>query len=413
MPPIDERIPWSVVVNSRPKSTLPPLTRTLPQGRFLLAWAVAWAVVGLIVALVIDFFIPGPVLAPALSLSILFAEVVGFTALVSARLVFPLFSRLPYLLFLPLQIITLISATVFGSILVVLFQPLFSFAESRTVGLLVLVNALLAVVVGIALHTYDSMRRQIEQSYENLRRQESLERELQIARDVQQELLPHGSPTIRGLDLTGICRPAIGVGGDYFDFIVLSEDEVGLAIGDVSGKGVPAALLMAGLHTSVRSLALPGVGPAQLNNRLNRILFRSSSSARYATFLFAFYDYTTRTFRYSNAGHHPPLLLRGETASRLDSRGGLPIGMFEDSGYGEAELQLSPGDLLALFTDGIVEAPDPAGAEYGEQRLIDLLCRHRQQPLARIVDAVLEDLERWVDGGDPHDDVTLVLARAR
>lgn len=398
-------------MNARTLVGLPPLTHTLPQGRFLLGWALAWALVGLIVAVVIDFFIRTPILGPALHLSLLFAEVVGFTALVSSRLIFPLFSRLPSLLFIPLQIVTLMSATVFGSVLVVLFQPLFSFAEIRTVSLLVLVNALIAVVAGIALHTYDTMRRQIEQSYETLRRKESLERELQIARDVQQELLPRRPPAVPGLELAGVCRPAIGVGGDYYDFIVLGEGRLGLAIGDISGKGVPAALLMAGLHTSVRSLSLPGVGPAELNTRLNGVLFNSSSSARYATFLYGSYDSATRAFRYSNAGHHPPLLLCGDEASRLDSRGGLPIGMFENANYSEAERRLEPGDLLALFTDGVVEAPDPDGEEYGEARLIELLRDHRRQPLARIVDAAMADLDRWVDGAVAHDDVTIVLAR--
>ena len=399
---------------SAPGSSLPQLTRSLHEGRFLFAWCLGWAAVGGVVAVAIDLFSPDTVLGPALRLSVLFAEVVGLTALVSARLIFPLFARLPYFLFLMLQIVTLIGATVFGSITVVLIDPLFSFAELRTVGLLVLVNAAIAVIVGIALYTYDTMRRQIERSYTTLREKEALDRELRIAKDVQQELLPGSAPSLCGIEMAGVCRPAIDVGGDYYDFIVLGERQVGLAIGDVSGKGIPAALLMAGLHASVRSLSVPGIGPSNLNSRLNQILYRSSSAARYVTFFVGFFDADDGSFRYSNAGHHSPLLVGNGAATRLDPCGGLPIGMFEDSEYEEGSRRLVPGQLLAMFTDGVVEAPGRDGEEFGEDRLVEVLIDQGDAPLPKIVDAVLDELREWIGEGAPaHDDVTLVLARAR
>ena len=388
------------------------LSRTLPQGRFALGWAVAWALVGCAVATGIvystdvDFW-------PAFRVSVLFAEVVGFTALLSARLVFPLLVKLPYLLFLLLQILTLLSVTIFGSVAVIRFELLFSLARPRTVALIVLVNAVIAVVVGIALHTYDSMRRQIEESFRVLREKEVLDRELSIARDVQQELLPRSAPDVLGLQLSGVCVPAVGVGGDYYDFVPMRADQVGLVIADVSGKGVPAALLMAGLQASVRSMILPDVRPSDITRRLNEILYRSSSAARYATFFFGSYDGSARTFRYSNAGHYPPLLVNEHEVVRLDTASGRPIGMFDDSAYSDGSHTLTPGDLLALFTDGVVETPGPGGEEFGERRLAELLRQHRERPLDTIVRTVLDELERWSGGAEAHDDVTLVLARAR
>src|SRR5207249_406912 len=145
---------------------------------------------------------------------------------------------------------------------------LFSLARLRTLAVVVMVNASLAVVVGIALHTYDSMRRQIEQSYQGLREREAIERQIEIAREVQRELFPRTVPRILGLEMSGVCLPAVGIGGDYYDFLPLDEHCVGLVIADVSGKGIPAALLMAGLQASVRGLARPTLGAAEMNRRL-------------------------------------------------------------------------------------------------------------------------------------------------
>jgi serine phosphatase RsbU (regulator of sigma subunit) len=397
--------------NGNPQ-TLPTLTRTLPPRRFLLVWALAWALVGLLVAAAIVFTTDVDS-GPILRLSLLFAEVVGLTALVSARLVFPLFDKLPRLLSIFLQVLTLLSGTVFGSVAVLLFEPLFTVAQIRNVALVVGVNAVIAVIVGLAVYTYDTMRLEIERTYDALRQKEALDRELSIARDVQQLLLPRSAPHVTGLELDGVCLPAVEVGGDYFDFLPLDEERVGLAVADVSGKGVPASLLMAGLQASVRGLSLQSLRPAELTCRLNEILYRSSSAARYATFFFGLYDGRERTFHYCNAGHHPPLVIGEGGVRRLDHGGGLPIGMFCPGSYAEGSMVLARGDLLALYTDGVVEAPDGNGREFGEERLAELLRARRGEPLDRIRREVLDELRRWTGGAEAHDDVTLVLARAR
>jgi sigma-B regulation protein RsbU (phosphoserine phosphatase) len=187
---------------------------------------------------------------------------------------------------------------------------------------------------------------------------------------------------------------------------------VGLVIADVSGKGIPAALLMAGLQASVRSLALPGIPPCEVNRRLNDMLHSTTSDARYATLFFALYDPRDRSLTYSNAGHFPPIHVCSSGSARL-SQGGLPIGLMPGSLYGEGRRDLGVGDVVALFTDGVIEAADAGGEEFGEVRLVEVLARHHGEPLAEIRDAVIDAIRTWSRGGAPSDDITLVLARTR
>jgi serine phosphatase RsbU (regulator of sigma subunit) len=380
-----------------------------PAWRFIVGWTLCWALVGCAVAAGfafatdVDFW-------PALRVSILFAEVVGYTAFVSARMIFPLFVRLPYGLRLFFEILTVLSATIFGSAVVIFVQPLFSLAQPRAVALIVLANAAVAVVVGISLSTYDRMRAQIEASLRELQEKEALERDLSIAREVQRELLPRAVPVIPGVQLAGICRPARAIGGDYFDYLQLGDQQLGLVIADVAGKGVAAALHMACVQASVRSLFRSSADIGELNAQLNEHLCRSSSGSRYATLFTGRYDGSTGTLSYSNAGHHPPLLLHGGEVVHL-SAGGMPIGLFEGRRYRSDQHRLAPGDLLALFTDGVIETPDASEEEFGEARLIELLRQHREEPLESIILRVFDELAEWSGGTEPYDDITLVLAR--
>jgi sigma-B regulation protein RsbU (phosphoserine phosphatase) len=169
---------------------------------------------------------------------------------------------------------------------------------------------------------------------------------------------------------------------------------------------------MAGLQASVRSLALPGISPCEINRRLNEMLHQSTSASRYATLFFGLYDPLDRSLHYSNAGHFPPIHIGAHGAAYL-SQGGLPIGLMPGSLYGEGRRELGLGDLVALYTDGVVETPNASGEEFGNARLVDLLTRHQKIPLSELLSIVIEAVGRFSGGGAPHDDVTLVLARAR
>jgi hypothetical protein len=230
----------------------PAETVLTPGWRFLVGWTTAWGGVGVAVAVGISFG-AGVDFGPVLRLSLLFAQVVGYSAYTSARLVFPLLARLPFALRLVLDALILLSGTLFGGIVVLVIEPLFLLAQFRTVVLIFAGNAVLAGLVAVSLGTYDRMRRQIESSFRVLRERDALERELGVARDVQRQLLPGAVPNLPGLELAGVCRQAIAVGGDYYDYLQLGDGRLGLVIADVSGKGVPAALLMASLQASVRS----------------------------------------------------------------------------------------------------------------------------------------------------------------
>ena len=395
-----------------PAARRPDAALAAPGHRFLLGWTAAWLAVGVGVAAGFSFGARVEFL-PVLRLSVLFAEVVGFSAYTSVRLVSPLLARLHGALRLTLDSLIVLAGTVFGSIAVLLTDPFFLLARPRTVLLILALNALLAAGVAVALGTYDRMRRQIEASFRVLRERDALEREMNVAREVQRELLPHAAPSFEGLELAGVCHPAVAVGGDYYDFLQHSDGRPGLVIADISGKGAPAALLMASLQASVRSLFPIAMDPGQLNGRLNDALCRSSSVARYATAFLADFDADTRRMTYSNAGHLPGLIIRREETVRCEE-GGLPIGLFEGASYDTGTVTLAPGDLLALFTDGVTEAPAAAdGEEFGAERLAELLRAHLDRPLDAALQAVLDALLDWSGPVDPHDDVTLVLARVR
>ena len=170
---------------------------------------------------------------------------------------------------------------------------------------------------------------------------------------------------------------------------------------------------MAGLQASVRSLALPGVAPCEVNRRLNDMLHQSTSASRYATLFFGLYDPQDRSLHYSNAGHFPPIHIGAHGTSRTCRRADLPIGLMPSSLYGEGRRELGLGDLLALYTDGVVETPNAGGEEFGSARLVEILTRHQDASLADMLARVIEAVDGWSGGGPPHDDVTLVLARTR
>lgn len=242
---------------------------------------------------------------------------------------------------------------------------------------------------------------------------EKANRELEIAREVQERLFPQECPPIAGLDYAGACRPALGVGGDYYDFIRRSDSELGVAIGDVSGKGIPAALLMATLRAYLRGQTIGGESDlAGMMANLNALVFESSAANRYATFFYGHYDASARVLHYVNGGHNPPLVLRrsGDEIVHL-ATGGPVIGLLEDCRYEQGSIALEPGDVLVAFTDGITEAMNAADEEWGEERLVEVLLPHRMLPPRQLIDRLMRAADEFVDAAPQHDDMTLVVMR--
>ncbi len=240
-----------------------------------------------------------------------------------------------------------------------------------------------------------------------------LNRELEIAREVQEQLLPQQLPRLAELDFAGRCRPARGVGGDYYDFLALPDGRLGLAIGDVSGKGIPAALLMASLQASLRGQVTFGRRDlAEVMARVNTLLCASSSSNRYATFFYGEYEQATRRLSYVNAGHNAPMLLRADGAvERLDA-GGPVVGLIEFASYAAAAVELRPGDRLLGFTDGLSEAMNPADEEWGEERLALALRTCQGLDAGATLDRLMAEADAFASGAPQHDDMTAVLVRA-
>jgi sigma-B regulation protein RsbU (phosphoserine phosphatase) len=250
---------------------------------------------------------------------------------------------------------------------------------------------------------------------EEIAHRERLNRELEIAREVQERLFPQELPVIPGLDYTGRCRPAREVGGDYYDFLELPEGKFGIAIGDVSGKGIGAALMMAALEASLRGQAsLTGGDLAELISRVNRLVYEASSVNRYATFFYAQLDPKSLRLTYVNAGHNPPFVLRrlnaGWEIRRLET-GGPVVGLLRVAPYQQASFALERGDLLVCFTDGVSEAMNPLDEEWGEDHLIAAAQACDGLDAADMVTRIIAAADRFAGGAPQHDDMTLVILR--
>ena len=240
---------------------------------------------------------------------------------------------------------------------------------------------------------------------------ERLNRELEIAREVQQRLFPQSGPEMPGLDYAGKCRPASSVGGDYYDFVAMCDGRLGIAIGDISGKGVPAALLMASLQASLRGLAIanpPALSSLMVN--LNHLIYDASPSNRYATFFYGVYNPTTREFQYVNGGHNPPMVFRGNEVLRLEV-GGPVVGLFGPAEYSQSSIQFQSGDTMVLFTDGVSEAMNGADEEFDEPRLMEAVRSGAGLKATELIDHIMRECDGFVSGAPQHDDMTLVVVR--
>lgn len=296
--------------------------------------------------------------------------------------------------------------------------------------------------------SFNTMTGSLQRLLEEQKEKERLQNELSIAQEVQANLFPQRITSLERLELHGICRPARSVSGDYYDFLVFHEEAhngtprretgLGLAIGDISGKGISAALLMATLHSAVRAYRFAseelvyshavvaglmdgrnGNGkdcdelfqsPGRILSLLNRHLYRSTQPEKYATLFLAHYNVDTSALTYSNAGQLPPLVLGRDGSIRRLDRGGTVVGLFDGMHYDEDVVHMSPGDILVAYSDGVTEPENDFG-EFGEERLMEVVSRYRDQPLHVISGQVMQALDAWIGAEEQPDDITLVLAR--
>jgi phosphoserine phosphatase RsbU/P len=259
----------------------------------------------------------------------------------------------------------------------------------------------------------DEIRQKEMEAVEARAQRQMLDRELDIAREVQQRLFPQSLPRCRTLDYAAKCRPARAVGGDYYDLFALPGERLGISVGDVSGKGIPASLLMASLQAFVRGQAfISNQTVSKLISNVNQLVYQASPDGQYATFVYAQYDAATRKLIYSNGGHNPPILLRDGKVYRLN-KGGPPVGLCEEAEYEESEVQLLPGDLLVLFTDGICDAENPQREAFGDKGLKCAVSAAKDQTPEEIVEAVLSETDAFAAGAAQHDDMTMVVARVQ
>lgn len=236
------------------------------------------------------------------------------------------------------------------------------------------------------------------------------EAELNFALEVQQALFPRYLPVNSGLDFAAVCIPARGVSGDYYDIAQFSQGRLVFAIADVSGKGISAAILVSNLQAIFRLLAESGAPPEEICARINTHLHQVTDSSKFATLFYAEWDEATCLLRYVNAGHHAPLLIGKERNCRLEE-GGMPLGIMPNAKFQAGEVRLYPGDLIVLFSDGIIEANSIDGEEFGEARLEALVREHLHLPVSEIQDRILRRVTEWCSAQE--DDMTLLIARVK
>jgi sigma-B regulation protein RsbU (phosphoserine phosphatase) len=286
--------------------------------------------------------------------------------------------------------------------------------------------------------SFNSMTASLEKLLEEQKEKQRLENELVIAQEVQAQLFPKEIYQLESLEVHGFCRPARTVSGDYYDFLAINQSKLTLAVGDVSGKGISAALLMATIHSAVRAYqqeTIPAAGvpvaagvgsslvsadawngndvsPAAMLSLLNHQLYESTPMEKYATLFLGVYDGLSRTLTYSNGGHLPPIIICPDGGIHRLEAGGMVVGLFDNLSFNEGTAPLRPGDIFLAYSDGVTEPENDFG-EFGEARLIDLVRENQDLPLIRISEIVSAAVYDWIGANEQPDDITLVLARAR
>ncbi len=268
--------------------------------------------------------------------------------------------------------------------------------------------------LGALADSFNGMAESVNTLVEEQRARQRLENEVSIAREVQSQLFPRQLPSLPGIELAATCRPARGVSGDYYDFIELGPTRLGIALADISGKGISAALLMASVQAALRSQLLldpkTQESTAEIVGRVNRHLYFSTADDRFATFFFAIYDSATRELRYTNAGHPAPLCIGGDKVQHLEI-GGTVVGVFDKYDYQEGKIQIEQGSSLVVFSDGLVEPENVYGEEFGTRRLENVALRFRHDSPKVMVNALLTAAEEWAGTPEQADDMTVIVAR--
>ena len=237
-----------------------------------------------------------------------------------------------------------------------------------------------------------------------------MQQELNLARTIQNNLLPKTPPNVPGFDVAGQSVSAENVGGDYFDFLVTGHDRLAICLGDVSGKAMPASLLMANVQATIRSQDLAGASAGACIERSNRLLFQSTDSDKFVTLFYGVIETDTKRLHYCNAGHNPPILVSGEEVKRLEA-GGPVLGILPDFPYEEASVQLKAGDVLLVFSDGFSEAMNHRLEEYGEENLIELAKQHREKSAVELIDKISQSVEHHCGDAPQSDDMTIIALR--
>jgi phosphoserine phosphatase RsbU/P len=268
-------------------------------------------------------------------------------------------------------------------------------------------------------HSFNTMASDLKQNIEDLRRttadKERYIKEMEVAKEIQDNFLPEFTPKIPGIDLAATSIPAMEIGGDLYDFIPVAGDRWGLAIADVSGKGVSAALFMALCSTLIRVSGGTEADPSVVLEHANQLIYADGRSSMFITLFYGVLDPAKRTFTYVNAGHNSPLLVRGDLPAvrTLDESRCIALGVVPEVNIACAELELEPGDLIVMYTDGVTEAFNPQDEEFGEERLMDYLKEHRKYPVQEIMDGLIEEVRRFCGSRPQSDDITLLIVRVK
>jgi sigma-B regulation protein RsbU (phosphoserine phosphatase) len=266
-------------------------------------------------------------------------------------------------------------------------------------------------------HSFNTMASDLKQNIETLRRttaeKERYAKEMEIAKEIQNNFLPAFIPKIPGIELAAITLPAMEIGGDLYDFIPVTGDRWGIAIADVSGKGVSAALFMALCSTIIRGSSGAEADPSVVLKHANRLIYADGRSSMFITLFYSVLDPANRTFTYVNAGHNPPMIVRGDSSEvrTLEEGRCIALGVVADVTITCAEWVLDPGDIIVMYTDGVTEAFNPQDQEFGEERLVAYLQKYRNYPVQEIIDGLIDEVRRFCGSAPQSDDITLVIVR--